>query len=259
MTVTREELAKKGALVTPRAELGPIIPAARREKFGVEVRGFFDTSDSTRWEARAGGPEWNPATKTGGRREPMLIAYRAATGKLGEMDSKMAAEQASGDKSKGGTLTFGFSSGSTKGHDVNEANFDEIFDRDDMQPGGGTHIADALTQADDEFDEEYGDDPPEKQPIKLDLIVTDGELDDLDAAEGFIRTADRKHVMLVMVFGYNEPGGGERHTRALVQWGKIAQQLKDADEYNHQYLFVVPFDDTTNPDDVVRDVQLAVS
>jgi hypothetical protein len=189
----------------------------------------------------------------------MLASYRAKITKLASLDTEAAAEQAGGDMSKGGVLTFGFGPGSTEGHDVNEANFDEVFSRPDMQPGGGTHIADALRQADEEFDEEFGDKAVEEQPIKLDLVETDGELDDLDAAESFIRSANRKHVILVRVYGYDEPGGGDRHTAALTQWGRIAQELKTKDEFNHQYLFVVPVDGTTDPDDIARDAEIAVS
>lgn len=240
-----EDMAAQGALITERPDLQQVIPGARREKFGVVARGFFDTSATTTLPAYPDGPAWDQNSRTGGRRYPMEVAYRAIV----ELSSR-----------EGGILTYGYGARLSGGDKVTPANFDEFFAQQRMQPEGDTlQIAEALRQAEQKFETEQAKKGPDTRPIKLDVILSGGSpVADLEDASA-IRSAGQKHPILVCVFGYDRSEEDTQFTNTLLQWGRIAQELVEKDEYSHQHLWVVPFDDTQEADEISRTVQGAVS
>ncbi len=242
---------------TPRSEIAPVIPAARRESVGVEPVLYWDISGSTLWEAAPGQPEWSTATRTGGRREIMTEVARTVVAHLESLDTEAAKEQASGSDEMGGLLTFFFGSDSTEGIDLNSSNFDRKVNG--VTWGGATHISRAWEQALNEYEEEFGDRPAHEQPVHTNIILTDGELDDMADFGKILQGANAHRVFLVAIFGYDEDPQNPRHTQCLKQYTEIANMQKAADPHGKSYIYVVSFDQVTDPNEIATDVKTMLS
>lgn len=251
---TQERTETGGPTRTPRSEIEQVIPTARRESVGAEPVLFWDISTSTLWSTIPGGRDWPDARS---RRHVMTEAIRQLVVHLDGLDSEEAGEQSSGSDEMGGLLTFFFGSGSSKGTDLNPSNFDRKTGA--VKWGGSTHVMSAWEQAQDEYDEEFGDRPERERPVHLVIMATDGELDDMDAfAASALSTASAHRVFLVLVFGA-DGDGDDRHSRCLAQYGKIAAQQKAADPHGKSYIKIVSFDGVTDPVEVADDMKVLVS
>src|SRR5215475_507843 len=135
-----------GTTRTPRTEIEPVIPAARRESVGAEPVLLWDISTSTLWSTHPGGDDYPDQNS---RRYVMTEAIRQLVTHLDGLDAEEAAEQASGSDEMGGLLTFFFGTSSTDGNDLNPANFDRKLQS--VRWGGSTHILSAWEQALDEY------------------------------------------------------------------------------------------------------------
>ncbi len=240
-----------GPLRTPRSEIdAPVVPAARRESVGVEVVLFWDKSTSTLWEAAAGGQQWPAPTS---RRAIMADVARQVVTHLDGLDSEEAAEQSGGSDEMGGTLTFFFGTTSSKGTDLNPSNFERKLAEQDPHWGGSTHIMEAWNQALDEYDEEFGDRAERDRSVHLCILLTDGELDDMDQFAQALGTAGPHRVFLVLVIGYDEDPDNPRHTRCIRQYTEIASKQQAADPHGKSYIRVISFDSVVNSDEIAQD------
>lgn len=244
-----------GPTRTPRSEMEPVIPAARRESVGVEPALLWDISTSTLWSTVPGGADYpDPAS----RRAVMTEAIRQLVVHLDGLDSEERAEQASGSDEMGGTLTFLFGSGSSEGMDLNPSNFEKKINPQTPW-GGSTHIMSAWEQALNEYDEEFGDKPERERPVHLVAIATDGELDDADEfASRALSTASAHRIFLVMIFGADGDGDA-RHSATLAQYSKLAAQQQSADPHGKSCIRVISFDSVTDPKEIAEDMISLVS
>jgi len=243
-----------GPTRTPRAEIAPVVPAARREASGIEPVLFWDISSSTLWSTVPGGLDFPDSAS---RRPVMTEAMRQLVVHLDGMDAEEAAEQAAGSDEMGGLLTFFFGAGSSDGNDLNPANFDRKVSA--VTWGGSTHVMAAWEQAQDEYDGEFGDRPERERPVHLVIMATDGELDDMDAfAAEALSTAGPHRYFLVLVFGA-DGDGDERHSACLKQYGQVAAQQQAADPHGKSYIRVISFDAVTDPAEVGADIVTLVS
>ena len=252
MTAPRTETG--GPTRTPRSEIAPVIPAARREQVGVEPVLFWDRSTSTLWSVTPGGRDYpDPAS----RRHVMTEAMRQLVVHLESLDTEAAGEQAGGSDEMGGLLTFFFGSDSSDGLDLNSSNFDRHLRG--VPWGGATHVMGAWEQALDEYDEEFGDQPERERPVHLVLIATDGELDDMDEfAAKALSTASAHRVFVVMIFGADSPDDN-RHSACIKQYTQVAKQRQDADPHGKSYIRIISFDAVTDPAEIAEDAKTLVS
>jgi uncharacterized protein YegL len=255
--VTTPRTETGGPTRTPRSEIAPVIPAARRESVGVEPVMLWDKSGSTDWEAAADGQPWPAATS---RRAIMKEVARQIVVHLESLDTEAAAEQAGGSDEMGGILTFFFGSDSSEGVDLNSSNFDRKLAEQELQWGGGTVIMKAWEQALDEYDEEFGDKPERDRPVHAVIILTDGELSDMDEfAKTALSTASAHRVFVVAIFGYDEPGNAPLHTQCLHQYTAVAAKVQAADPHGKQYIYVLSFDSVSDPNEIADDMKTALS
>lgn len=241
---------------TPRSEItSPLVPPARMESVGIEPVLYWDKSGSTDWEAAPGMQEWPAQTS---RRFIMREVARQLVVHLESLDSEAAGEQSDGSDEMGGLLTFFFSSGSSEGIDLNSSNFDRKLAEQDRHWGGGTQIMSAWNQALDEYEEEFGDRPQAQRPVHLNIILTDGELDDMDKFADVLASANSHRVFLVLVCGYDEDPEHPRHSRCIAQYGEIARNQEASDPHGKSYIRVISFDSVTDPDEIAQDAKILI-
>lgn len=241
MTEPRTETG--GPTRTPRSEIQPLISAARREEVGVEPVMLLDLSTSMDWEAAQGQPQWNPTTKTGGRREIVIDALARFVRALEGLDTEAAKEQASGSDEKGGVLTFGFATEATEIGDMNSSNIQRRLN--EIEWGGGTNIMPAWELALDEYDEEFGDKAKRERPVHAVLVVTDGEASDWDQFLPVLESADAHRIFTVAVVGYDEDNE-KKHSRTVDAYSKVAA--------HNPHVKVVSFDSVTDPSEIAADL-----
>lgn len=241
---------------TPRSEItGPLVPVARRESVGIEPVLYWDKSSSTDWEAAPGTQQWPAQTS---RRFIMRETARQLVVHLESLDTEAAQEQSGGSDETGGLLTFFFSSGSSAGIDLNSSNFDRKLAEQDRYWGGGTQIMSAWSQALDEYEDEFGDKPQAERPVHLNIILTDGELDDMDKFADVLATANSHRVFLVLVCGYDEDPENPRHSRCITQYGEIARKQEASDPHGKSYIRVISFDSVTNLNEIAEDAKILI-
>ena len=128
-----------------------------------------------------------------------------------------ADSQGTDEKGGGGLLTITFADGiATEVGDVNPANFETVWSA--VRWGGGTYITPALDMATANFAEEFGHLPVTAQPDLILAILTDGALNDTNAANSFLRRAAGNVYVFVIVIGH-----GTAHDTALAGWQNIAE------------------------------------
>ena len=254
MTTPRTETG--GPTRTPRSEIEPVIPAARRESVGVEPVVLWDKSGSTNWPISADGQDYPDPTS---RRAVMTEVARQVVVHLESLDSEAAAEQASGSDDMGGLLTFFFGSDSSDGIDLNSSNFDRKLAEQAPYWGGATHIMSAWEQALNEYDDEFGDKAERDRPVHAVIILTDGELDDMDQFGKVLEGANSHRVFIVAVFGYDEDPSNARHTACLRQYQAVEQRQVAADAHGKSYIHVVSFDAVKDPNEIAEDMRTLLS
>lgn len=258
MTEPRTETG--GPTRTPRSEIAPLIPQARREEVGVEPVLFWDRSGSTLWSTAPGGKDF---PDPGSRRYVMSEAMRQLVTHLDNLDTEEKGEQAGGSDDLGGILTFFFGSESSDGIDLNPSNFERHVGKPgqmgDVPWGGGTYIMPAWSQALKEYDGEFGDRPAQERPVHLAMIATDGELEDMDDfQQQALTTAGPHRQFLVMIFGA-DGDGDPRHSQCLAQYQRVAKQQQDAEPHHKSYIKVVSFDSVTDPAEIAQDAITLIS
>jgi len=129
--------------------------------------------------------------------------------------------QAEDEAGGGGVLTVTFANNmATEVGDLNPTNFDEKWSQ--VHWGGGTYIVPGLDMVADNFKDEFGAIPLDKQPDLLLGIITDGALQDLDDATAWLANAPANYYPYVLVVGY-----GPDHDHAVDQWTKVAAVHKN--------------------------------
>ena len=166
------------------------------------------------------------------------LAY-AVTKVLAEV---VGAEDSAGTDEKGGgglfTIAFSGYDEPIELGDLNPNNFDAAWST--VRPGGATYIVGALQAAKDDYDEEFGKTPEAVKPILALGILTDGALNDLQAATQWIaRNATAKVVIKAIVVGY-----GDAHDKAIKQWTDISNA--------HPNVSVEAANQTSNPNDIAQ-------
>jgi hypothetical protein len=245
---TPERTETGGPNRTPRSEIGPAVSANRKK----EPVLLLDLSTSMDWEAAPGGPEWNQATRTGGRRGIVIDALHGLVVALEGEDSEAASEQAGGSDEMGGLLTHGFANELVEIGDLNSSNLERRLNS--IQWGGRTYVMPAWKAALADYDEEFGDRAPDEQPTLLTLVLTDGEADDWADFGPVLEKASAKRVFVVAVVGY-----GDKHDATVRAYQQAAQVNKTQDKFGKEHVRVVSFDGVTDPTEIAEDLVTLVS
>jgi hypothetical protein len=173
-----------------------------------------------------------PASSAGGisRRELARQAVASIVKQLEAEDS-----QAEHEEDAGGVMTVVFSRGEAESiGDLSSQNLDQKWRS--IRWGGGTYIVPGWNTLIDTYMEEFGEEPPEKRPLLMAVILTDGEAVDTDE---FIQALDQVKggvAVVVALIGF-----GDEHDRALSAYQRVASQHRGNVE-------VVSFADQTDPE-----------
>lgn len=245
---------------TPRSE----ITGTRAEGKKYEPALALDFSPSMFW----GADDENDR----GHEYPSPLSRRAITddfiplfvGRLAGTDTEAAAEQASGDSSKGGVFSVGFTREVIELEDLNEANVRQKLDEGWEQAQateGGTKVTPAVEALIADYEEEF--DSPAKRAGRVHeiTIVTDGQPEDPrdlipllhDAGPQAFDASDTA----------KENGGERVYLVAILGHGtsarKTADMYEEAARENEQRtgrrnVHVVIFDAVTNPVEIAQDM-----
>ncbi|HVC81505.1 MAG TPA: hypothetical protein VNL35_13505 [Chloroflexota bacterium] len=147
------------------------------------------------------------------RRDTIREAIGLLVDRLGAEDS-----QAAGEEEGGGLRTVTFADGRAVDQgDLNPANLAERWG--DIRWVGATFIMPGWNALIDVYQEEFGATPPERRPLLLALIITDGEARDTDAFANAIAAASGGVYIAIALIGF-----GEEHDRALSAYQAIEQR-----------------------------------
>jgi uncharacterized protein YegL len=132
-------------------------------------------------------------------------------------DLANADSQSADEGGKGGLLTVTFADGIAKVlGDLNPQNFESKWGT--VRWGGGTYITPAFEKMMELYKDEFGDLPTEVQPEIAAIVITDGELSDLNTANLWLRKAGGKVHVYVFVVGF-----GVEHDKAIASWQNVAE------------------------------------
>jgi len=147
------------------------------------------------------------------RRDTIREAIGLLVDRLGAEDS-----QAAGEEAGGGLRTVTFADGRAVDQgDLNPANLGERWG--DIRWVGATYIMPGWNALIDVYQEEFGAMPPERRPLLLALIITDGEARDTDAFAQAIAAASGGVYIAITLIGF-----GDEHDRALAAYQAIEQR-----------------------------------
>jgi hypothetical protein len=215
---------------TPRDEIEAPLTGGRE----IEVTLLLDVSGSN---AEAASPDSQTTKK-----DLVETVLPLIIGALEGDDSQAKTEQAGGSDDKGGVLTFAFSEpgGSQEVGDLNSSNIRER--AASIVWGGRTYIMPAVHDAEQAYQEEFGDRPMRSRPANELLVITDGKLSDADEFEKWVAQADETLVVCVAVIGY-----GAGHDHAVEHYKAIAGKNK--------YVTVVALTGVSDPMEVAFDLR----
>ena len=125
--------------------------------------------------------------------------------------------QAGVEEEGGGLRTVTFADG--RAHDIGDLNPDNLAQKwGDIRWAGGTRIMPGWNTLIDTYQDEFGQEPPDKRPLLLALVITDGEADDTNAFAQAISGASGGVYAVITLIGF-----GADHDRALAAYQKIEQ------------------------------------
>jgi hypothetical protein len=213
-------------------DLSPMVSAGSDEK--IEPVALIDTSGSNGWAATEGGSitRWELVTEL----------MQGVVGKLAELDS-----QAEHEEDGGGLMVVTFANPPGNHHaarivgDLNPDNFAKEWDT--IEVGGGTHAMPGWNLMLDNFVSEFKGE--EKMPTLGILVVTDGEMADLDTFAATIAGVDVAVKVVMAVHGY-----GSDHDKAVAAYKEVEKQHPN----ELRVLQVLP----NTPPDVVGNAMLTV-
>jgi len=165
------------------------------------------------------------------RKDVIREAIGLIVKKLGDEDSQAVNEQ---EKGGGGLRTITFAGGKAKDiDDLNSGNLKKKWEK--IKWEGGTWIMPGWKELNNAYMEEFGDRPPNKRPIMMALVITDGEAQDSTTLAEEIKTIKGFVYVTFAIIGY-----GEEHDKCLASYRAI--------EAANTHVRVVTLESETNPE-----------
>jgi len=169
------------------------------------------------------------------RRDTVREAIALIVRQLGKEDSQ-AAHEAEG----GGLRTVTFAGG--KATDIDDINSNNLKQKwASIKWAGGTKILPGWKKIQEVYNEEFGKRPPNKKPVMMLLIITDGEAEDGDRFAAELKRA------LAAGFGFRI-----YVTMAIIGYGPdfedAVRSYKAIEVQTNSHFRVIPFDSNTNPE-----------
>jgi uncharacterized protein YegL len=167
------------------------------------------------------------------RREFMHHTIGKIVAALEDKDSQAEHEE------EGGLMTVAFHQG--KYFDLDDLNSGNLEQKWRTIPwGGGTYIMPGWNRLLDLYMEEFGSETPDKRPLLMALVLTDGEAQDTGEFARVLSQAKGGVFVVVAIFGF-----GPEHDKALRTYQQVAQD-------NRGQIEVVSFDSETDADKVAE-------